>query len=295
LIAGQANRLARFSFGAVMAMAATEPQLLELQVTAEEAAARAGQHLRAVWQQPRQLSQKGLRDWVTDADIAAQAIITDLVRSRFPDHGFLTEEEDESLARAGSVIWVIDPLDGTTNYSRQQPNYAVSIAAAARLPAAAGSDAYQMVVGVIYDPARDELFSAALGQGATGNGRPLRSSSVASLANAIVAADWCHGEAERRAMVAAVNTFAHDIHSLRGIGSAALALAWIAAGRLDGYVQLYLNPWDAAAGSLLIAEAGGVVHDRRGRDWTLHAGGCVASNGLIQAQLEGRIGQSAGG
>ena len=117
----------------------------------------AGQFIREQWQQPRQLHHKGFRDIVTDADVAAQKIITDGIRGRFPDHGFLTEEDDSTLPLSGPIRWVIDPIDGTTNYSRQLPEFSISIAAV--------NDKHTILVGVVYDPMRDELFRAVQGQG----------------------------------------------------------------------------------------------------------------------------------
>jgi myo-inositol-1(or 4)-monophosphatase len=286
-------------------MSLSNEEILTWLQTAEEAARQAGALLRELVSQPRQLSQKGFRDLVTDADIAAQQLITRLIRDRFPEHGFIGEEDDPALPVTGPVLWVIDPVDGTSNFSRQQPNFSVSIAAA--VPAAAVlagelSSSARLAgtvvqAGVVYDPMRGELFSAAAGQGCSANGQKIRVSTVSDLAPAIVALDWGHSHKNRRTVLAALNRFAHEVHSIRAIGSAALALAWVAAGRLDGYVQYALGPWDAAAGSLLVREAGGIVTTLDGQPWTLADAGCLASNGLIQdsfGQLvaESRVEQS---
>jgi myo-inositol-1(or 4)-monophosphatase len=261
--------------------------------TAAEAARQAGQLLRELGRQPLQVNHKGFRDLVTDADIAAQQLITRLLHGRFPEHGFLGEEDDPALPASGPVIWVIDPIDGTSNFSRQQPNFSVSIAAA--VPAAAGREAkaatrahlasLSVQAGVVYDPMRDELFAAAAGLGCTLNGQPVWVSSVPDLAPAIVALDWGHTHENRRTVLGALNRFAHEVHSIRAIGSAALALAWVAGGRLDGYRQYALGPWDAAAGSLLVREAGGSVTTLAGQDWTPADAGCLASNGRIQERF----------
>jgi myo-inositol-1(or 4)-monophosphatase len=246
--------------------------------TAQEAAALAGDFLRQQWQQPRQLTHKGFRDWVTDADVAAQKIITDLIRARFPDHGFITEEENPELPPDGPILWFIDPLDGTSNYSRQQPNFSVSIAAALQNPK---SKIQNLLVGVIYDPLRDELFSAAANQGSALNGRPIHCSPTTEMIDSIIALDWCRGPQQRQRSLDALGRFGLHIHTIRSIGSAALGLAWVAMGRLDGYLQICLSPWDMAAGALLIHEAGGQISDPNGRPWSLASPGCIASNGLI--------------
>jgi myo-inositol-1(or 4)-monophosphatase len=265
----------------------SEKQLLL--TTGEEAARRAGALLREMLRQPREVSSKGFRDLVTDADIAAQAVITDFIRGRFPEHGFLGEEENPDLPLTGPVIWVIDPVDGTTNYSRQQPNFSVSIAAAVMgepgdKPA---SDNRQpaLVAGVVYDPVADELFSAAAGMGCRVNGRVSQVSPVSELAQALVALDWGHSPANRRQVLAALGRYAHEVYSIRAIGSAALALAWVAAGRLDAYLQFALGPWDAAAGAVLVREAGGAITNLAGAPWTLAEPGCLATNGRIQQQF----------
>lgn len=261
--------------------------------TAEEAARQAGEFLREQWQRPRQLSRKGFRDWVTDADVGSQKIITDLIRGRFPDHGFVTEEYNPELPADGPVVWIIDPLDGTSNYSRQQPSFSVSIAAASKRgdwgleigesqSPISNLQSLSVQVGVIYDPLRDELFSAAAGQGSTLNGQPIHCSGVTEMIEAIVAMDWCRGPEQRQRSLDALGRFGLDIHTIRSIGSAALGLAWVAMGRFDGYLQLCLSAWDMAAGALLIQEAGGVIRDAAGSEWTLAATGCIASNGGIE-------------
>jgi myo-inositol-1(or 4)-monophosphatase len=269
-------------------MSLSEETKRSLLATAEEAAQGAGKLLRDLVTRPRQLSHKGFRDLVTDADIAAQQLITDLLQERFPDHGFLGEEDDPGLPSTGDILWVIDPVDGTSNFSRQQPNFSVSIAAAVLGEQWSNEDRLSRAtvqVGVVYDPMADELFSAVAGHGCSVNGRQARVSTVSELAPAIVALDWGHSHENRRTVLAALSRFAHEVHSIRAIGSAALALAWVAAGRLDGYVQFALGPWDAAAGSLLIHEAGGVVTTVSGRPWTLADRGCLASNGPVHEQF----------
>lgn len=251
-------------------------ELMELLEMAEETAVLAGNLIRQKWSQPREIKSKGFRDVVTDTDFAAQKLITDAIRARFPDHGFLTEEEDNDLPAGGPVIWVIDPVDGTTNFSRAIPIFCVSIAAV--------SAENEVLAGAIYDPMRDELFSAALGQGATLNEQPIQVSQIDDLGDAVIALDWSRNADLRQSVLDVLHQFAHRVNTVRAIGAAALALAWVGAGRVEGYVNFQLKPWDLAAASVIISEAGGQLSDLSGQQWgySPQASGCVAGNGRIQ-------------
>lgn len=257
-----------------------------LLATARAAASAAGRMLREKWLEPRELTQKGFRDWVTDADFAAQKAITDLIQARHPDHGFLTEEDNPELPTTGPAVWIIDPVDGTSNYSRQQPNFCVSIAAAV--------DGH-LQAGVVYDPLRDEMFSATPGRGATRNGHPIHVSPVDNLAQAIIALDWSHRPDDRQAILDTQNALAHHVRTMRAIGSAALALAWVAAGRCDAYFNRHLQPWDVAAGALLIEEASGTITGWQGQPWTYRpdAVAAITSNGHIHQQLLEQVARGA--
>jgi myo-inositol-1(or 4)-monophosphatase len=255
-----------------------------LRKAAEEAAAAAGGLVRQKWDQPRQLKSKGFRDIVTDADTAAQDVITTYIREHFPDHGFMTEEETE-LTAEGPVVWIIDPVDGTTNYSRQIPIFCVSIAAAVRT----GKDNKELalVAGAIYDPLRDEMFSGAAGLGATLNNKPIEVSQTPTVDKAIVGLDWSREPEKRQAMLDALGRYAHEVHTVRATGSAALGLVWVAAGRFDVYLNFVIGPWDVAAAKVIIGEAGGVVTDCQDRPWVVGTRECCASNGQFhQAFLE---------
>jgi myo-inositol-1(or 4)-monophosphatase len=258
--------------------------LNEMLSVAIGAALKAGELLRQKWEQPRQVSEKGFRDLVTDADNLSQALIIETIQSRFPEHGFLVEEDAPGLAASGPVIWIIDPVDGTTNYSRQLPTYGVSIAAA-KPPSGRPLDEPELLVGVIYDPIQDELFQATAGQGAYLNSKRIEVSSTSSLDKAIVAVDWSHHPEKRQITLDMIQKVAHNVQTLRAIGSAALALAWVAAGRLDGYFNLNLKPWDVAAGMLLIREAGGRIVKVDDRPWHIDSVGCIAGNGRISPEL----------
>lgn len=263
-------------------------ELNQLREVVVATAVTAGKLAREMWSQPRQISQKGFRDLVTDADIATQQCITDAVQARYPDHGLLTEEEDSQLPASGPIIWIIDPVDGTTNYSRQIPEFCISIAACRPTPGG-----YEPLAAAIYDPMRDELFSAAQGQGATlqiGGAAPIpmQVSTVAATTEAVMAIDWSASSRSRVHIMALINKLAESSFTLRAIGTAALAMAWVAAGRVDGYLNLRLRPWDVAAALLLLQESGGTIVQPGGEPivWDTAGMACVATNGRLTLNLE---------
>lgn len=255
--------------------------------TARLAATEAGAMLRTRWQEPKRLTQKGFRDWVTDADLASQELITGLIRHRHPTHGFLAEEASSGLPDTGDVVWVIDPIDGTTNFSRQQPNVSISIAAVSQ---------EQTQIGVIFDPLRDELFGATRLSPAQCNGQPIEVSRTNELLRAVVAFDWAHSPQQRQATLDALQNLGHEVQTLRAIGSAALALAWVAAGRLDAYWNWHLNAWDFAAGALIIRQAAGRFTTIDNRQLRVHTAAlpCLATNNVLHRQLQQLIGKKPG-
>ncbi len=227
--------------------AAATPTVSELRQTAEEAALRAGRLLADRFEDARTIEYKGGIDLVTDGDKAAEAAILEVVHGRYPGHAVLAEE---SGAQKGEGFrWIIDPLDGTTNYSHQVPHFAVSIAV---------EDAQGLVAGVVYDPMRQESFSAGRGRGATLNGRPLAVSGAQRLGQALLCTGFPYDIRERpHAPLALFNRLIGHAQGIRRMGSAALDLAYVAAGRFDGFFEFGLKAWDIAAGALLITEAGG--------------------------------------
>jgi myo-inositol-1(or 4)-monophosphatase len=257
---------------------------------AEMAAYAAGNMAQEMSSQPRQIENKGFRDIVTDADLAAQSKITEIILNYFPDHGFLTEEKDTSLPTEGPIIWIVDPIDGTTNYSRQIPVFSVSVAAAIPLqPQTSGQMPRigQVLSGAIYDPGRKELFSGGLGLGSRlklhsgGIERPISVSACTDLESAMVGLDWGRSNIKRSSMLSDLGQFIHEVNSVRVMGSAALALAWVAAGRLDIYYNTGIGPWDVAAAKAILNEAGGLVSNPDGSTWNLGDKGCIASNGQL--------------
>lgn len=243
---------------------------------AREAALRAGTLLRENAGRPREISYKGEINLVTEMDRRSERAVVEVLRAAFPDHGILAEEEAR-IEGVSSYRWVIDPLDGTTNYAHGYPNFAVSIALER-------SD--EVIAGVVYDPLRDELFSAEKGAGAALNGRPIRVSAADSLIRSLLATGFPYDRAmsEKNNL----NYFRELLmasQEVRRSGSASLDLCSVAAGRLDGYWELKLHPWDVAAGSLIVREAGGMVSDFSGTRFSIHDKEILASNGRIHAQM----------
>jgi myo-inositol-1(or 4)-monophosphatase len=219
---------------------------------------------------------KSAYEVVTEVDRASEALIVDAIRRAYPEHGILAEE-GSGYERNSPYRWVIDPLDGTNNYAHGFPFFSVSIALV---------EGQQPVLGVILDPLRDELFVAERGGGAECNGRPLRVSSTATLSAALLSTGFPYdfGTAiENNALQ--FSRIQSRSQGVRRPGSAALDLAYVAAGRLDAHWELRLNPWDSAAGALLVAEAGGRLSTWAGDPWTPWSDRLIASNGHIHNEL----------
>jgi len=243
--------------------------------TAIEAARRAGRKIAERYPGERKLTVKGYRDLVTDADIAAEEVIIDLIQSRFPDHAILSEEAGGSEISSG-YTWVVDPLDGTTNYAHHHPVFAVSIGVL--------QDGNPLM-GVIHDPLRDQMFVADQGGGARLNGVPIQVSRVANLGNAMLGLDWGHSNEVRRRILFYLHQIVPHCGTLRILGSAALAMAYVAVGWLDAYFHKGLKPWDTAAGMLIITEAGGRCSTLEGEPYRANSPGCLATNSLIHDEL----------
>jgi myo-inositol-1(or 4)-monophosphatase len=243
--------------------------------TAVEAARRAGQVIVERYPAGHTLTIKGHRDIATEVDTAAETVILDLVRARFPDHAILSEEAGGGGVGDG-YTWVVDPLDGTTNYAHRLPVFSVSIGVL---------EGSEPLVGVVHDPLRDHTFVAERGAGATLDGAPLHVSQVARLDQAVVGLDWGHSDAERGRTLELVHRVAPRCTTVRAMGSAALALAYVAAGWLDAYFNLMMKPWDVAAGTLLVSEAGGRCTTMEGEPYRVDLPGCVGTNGCIHGEL----------
>jgi len=244
--------------------------------TAIEAARQVGQILLEEFGRSQEIRSKGLRDIVTEADLAAQAKAIEIIRSRYPDHDIWAEEAGQTPDGASDYCWIVDPLDGTTNYSRGFPCFSVSIALSQR---------GEVILGVVYDPLRDQLFRAQRGQNAYLNDDRIHVSAAEKLIDAVVGLDWAHEQELRCQVAQLVAEVAPKIRTLRSTGSAALGLCSVAAGWTDAYFHLSLKPWDVAAASVIIQEAGGTVSDLAGLPWHPKSGGCLASNGLIHQEM----------
>lgn len=226
-----------------------------------------------------QVTNKGDIDLVTEADLAAERLIVERIKSYYPRHSILAEEagEVETVGNQNAEYkWIIDPLDGTTNYAHGYPVFCVSIALE-----------YEgaVVLGVVYDPLRDELFAAERGEGATLNGRRVRVSETEDLNRALVCTGFPYDVRERSQFVRHFANFIMHAQSVRRDGAAALDLAYVACGRFDAFWEEGLRPWDVAAGVLLIEEAGGRVSHYDDSDFDIYTPPIAASNGLLHEAM----------
>lgn len=224
---------------------------------------------------------KGWRNLVTQFDVEAERRVTEAIRTAWPDHGILAEE---GSSREGSspYRWIIDPLDGTTNFVHHHPMFCVSIAL---------EDAEGILAGVVYAPVLDQLFTARRGAGAWFNlSRPVRVSPEADLSHALLASGFAYRQGElTNSNLENWSRLSLVSRGLRRCGSAALDLAYVADGRYDGYWELYLNPWDVAAGALLVREAGGRVTDAAGGEDWLAGGSIIATNGTLHDAIRQQL------
>jgi myo-inositol-1(or 4)-monophosphatase len=245
------------------------------------AADRAGAILKRRWHEHGQVDVKSSPiDLVTDVDRACEAAILDVLCSTFPDHAVLAEE---SGARGEHEFrWLVDPLDGTTNFAHGYPQVAISLAL---------QRGAQTILGLVYDPMREELFVGRRGGGAFLNDRALRVSSATSLASSLLASGFPYDRREHADFyLSFFKAFMLRTQGIRRAGSAALDLCWVAAGRVDGFWEWKLKPWDTAAGALLVEEAGGMVSDFRGDRFQAFGDQTLASNGRIHAEMLASIG-----
>lgn len=250
--------------------------MTELMDFAKNLARRAGRLLAEKVTKNNQIYYKGTIDLVTEADKMSEELIFTEIRRQFPDHGILSEESAVWNEKA-TLRWIIDPLDGTTNYAHGFPFFCVSIAL---------EKERTVELGVIYDPTREDLFFARQSDGAYLNGKKLHVSSVSDLSRSLLATGFPYDiRVSPDNNLNYFNSMAIKAQAIRRAGAAALDLAYLAAGRFDGFWELKLKPWDTAAGCLLVEEAGGVISDMTGGKWNLDSPGLVANNGLINEQM----------
>ncbi len=253
-------------------------ELTDLRDACAAAARLGGEVLRDRFGRRRTIEFKGAgrADLVTDADRASEAALLDFLASRFPGAAVLAEESGASGA-AGPLRFVVDPLDGTTNYAHGLPHFSVNVAV---------EDPRGLAAGATYDPLRDELFLAARGEGATLGGEPIRASATSDLSSALLVTGFPYDVQQSPELPLRVfAAFLRRARAIRRLGSAALDLAYVACGRFDGFWEMKLKPWDLAAGVLLVREAGGAAADFAGGDRILETGEICAAGRALHPEL----------
>jgi len=245
-----------------------------------ETAREAGQILLEKFGRKIEISKKGNINLVTEADFASEKLIIEKIRSHYPKHSILAGEsgESNSAVTSGESIWkwIIDPLDGTTNYAHGYPCFCVTIAL---------EHQGEIVLGVTFDPTRDELFAAEKGQGATLNNKKINVSETSELSEALIVTGFPYNFAEKDNFVDHLNDFLVHSRGVRRDGSAAIDMAYVACGRFDGFWEEGLNPWDVAAGVLLIEEAGGRISYYDNSPFSIYKAPICASNNLIHSEM----------
>jgi myo-inositol-1(or 4)-monophosphatase len=259
-----------------------------------EIAREAGGRLREFLAQGVETEYKGDVDLVTVADRTVEKLIRARLGEAFPEHGIYGEEGTRDRME-GEFRWYVDPLDGTTNFAHGFPQFCVSMGLEQRPAGTKSDEDGTLVAAVIYDPMRDELFTAERGKGARLNGRPMHVSKISELAESLLSTGFPSRKRHASPNIHFYQEFTLRSHGVRRAGSAALDLAYVASGRLDAFWEFNLNPWDTAAGILLVEEAGGTVTDFAGNPYRLDSREVLASNGLIQTELVGLFGDMFAG
>ena len=264
--------------------ACSDQRLGEILRMAGRAALAGGEVLRQLYGKPHRVTHKGAIDLVTEADVASEEAVLAVLNS-FPSGATILAEES-SAAFSGppaGTTWIIDPLDGTTNFAHGFPFFCVSIAFA---------DGPDALAGVVYAPMQDELFCACRGGGTWLNGQAVRVSGVASLGEALLATGFPYAiQEEVDGVMAALRSFVTACQGVRRAGAAALDLAYLSCGRVDGFWEINLKPWDTAAGQLLVEEAGGRLSAMNGGEYTPYLPELLASNGLLHGEMVARLAQ----
>ncbi|MGB2600529.1 MAG: inositol monophosphatase family protein [Candidatus Omnitrophota bacterium] len=251
-------------------------ELKKIKEVAEAVAREAGEYVYSRMGRLKEVSHKsGINDLVTDVDKGSERIIIEKIKENFPDHSILAEESGEDSS-GGAFRWVIDPLDGTTNYTHSFPFFCVSIGVFY-------DD--KVKIGVVYDPCRDELFIAGKGNGAFLNGSPINVSGRQTLSDSMIATGFAYNMETKKANLGHFGIMMETAQSVRRAGSAALDLCYVACGRFDGFWELGLHPWDTAAGQLIVTEAGGKVTDMSGKDFDIFKKNIIATNSKIHFEM----------
>jgi myo-inositol-1(or 4)-monophosphatase len=252
-------------------------EMTKFLVAAWEAAAAAGALMRKSWLEPKEIDFKGAIDLVTSVDRESERKIVEVIRRHFPDHSICAEEETDHKGAQDEYRWIIDPLDGTTNFAHSYPQFCISIALEYH---------GDVIIGLVYDPLRRECFRALKGRGATLNGSPIAVSTVVKLDRALLATGFPYDRRENADYyLTFFKAFLTQSQGVRRAGAAALDLCYLACGRIDGFWELKLRPWDVAAGALIVAEAGGRLTDFSGNEFSIRGSETLASNGVIHDEL----------
>jgi myo-inositol-1(or 4)-monophosphatase len=250
--------------------------MMQWKLFAMDLARKSGALLKEKFNQKHEIHYKGEINLVTEADKMSEDLIITAISRNFPDHGILSEESPV-INGAGKLRWIIDPLDGTTNYAHGYPVFCVSIAL---------EKEGEVILGVVYDPMREEMFVAQRGEGAYLNDNKIAVSPIKDISRSLLATGFPYDIRDSKENnLNYFNAMAINVQAIRRAGAAALDLAHLAAGRFDGFWELKLKPWDTAAGCLLVTEAGGVISDIAGQKWQLQSPSLLASNGLIHEQM----------
>ena len=243
-----------------------------------ETARDAGRILMEKFGRKIEITMKGEINLVTEADLASEALIIERIKSYYPKHSILAEESGEAVVIGGDSTWkwIIDPLDGTTNFAHGYPCFCVTLAL---------EHNGEIVIGVTYDPTRNELFAAERGKGATLDGKPIRVSQTEGLGSSLIVTGFPYDIKQRDNFAQHLTDMLLQSRGVRRDGSAAIDMAYVACGRFDAFWEEGLNPWDVAAGVLLIEEAGGQVSYYNGSKFSIYEAPICASNGLIHSQM----------
>jgi myo-inositol-1(or 4)-monophosphatase len=244
-----------------------------------EAADAAGTLIRESWQQPKEIGYKGAIDLVTSVDRESERRIVEVLQRNFPDHSILAEEETNLSGAKRNHRWIIDPLDGTTNFAHGYPQFCISIAL---------EYDGKILLGLVYDPMRRECFRAVKGQGATLNGCAIQTSDIKELDKTLLATGFPYDRREKAEFyLTFFKEFMTRSQGIRRAGSAALDLCYVACGRIDGFWEFKLRPWDTAAAGLIVEEAGGKLTDFSGHPFSIWENETLASNGTIHDEMVG--------
>jgi myo-inositol-1(or 4)-monophosphatase len=242
---------------------------------ASEAARRAGEILKTHFREKAQVKYKGRANIVTTVDLKAEDSLKSFLQAEYPDHGIVSEES-EPVRGASSYKWILDPLDGTNNYSFGIPHFCTVIALAR------GDD---VLLGIVYDPLRDEMFHAQKGKGTFLNNSPISVTKKTKVRDSLIGLDLGYVDEKGKRTLNLITSLWPNMYAFRIMGSAALGMAYAASGRLDLYIHLLLYPWELACGHLLVTEAGGTVSDWEGKPVAIGEGSVIASNQAIHSDF----------